>query len=103
MAAIDATAWMWSGVPTVTASIVLGFLVEHLAKVFVAPRLGKCLERAGGALVVDVAQGDDVGAQPGDGGDVAAAHAAGADSGDVQLARSARRIPPRPAHAAARS
>ena len=56
------------------------FLVEHLAEIFVAPRLGKGLKRAGCALVVDVAQGDDVGAQARDGGDVAAPHAAGADS-----------------------
>ena len=79
---------MWSGVPTVTASIVAGFLVEHLAEIFVSARLGKGLKRAGGALVVNVAEGDDVGAQARDGGDVAASHAAGADAGDVHsLAR----------------
>src|SRR5207249_2544083 len=43
----------------------------------------ECFERASGPLVVDVAQGNDVGAQPADGGDVAGPHAAGADPGDV--------------------
>ena len=42
---------------------VLGFLVEHLAEVLVSPRLREGLERAGRAVVVDVAQGDDVGAE----------------------------------------
>ena len=44
----------------------LGLLVEHHAEILVAARLGKGLKRAGGALVVDVAQGDDVGADPAD-------------------------------------
>ena len=67
---------------------VLCLLVEHEAEILVSPRFGKRLKRAGGAFVVDVAQGDDVGPQARDGGDIAAAHAAGADSGDVHsLAR----------------
>ena len=79
---------------------VFGFLVDHLAEIFVAPRLGKCAERPGGALVVDVAQGDDVGSEPGHGGDVASAHAAGADSADIDSL--ARRDEARPAQHVAR-
>ena len=62
---------------------VLRCLVEHLAEVLVPPRLGERLVGAGGALVVHVAQGDDVGAEPGEGGDVAAPHAPGADARQV--------------------
>ena len=39
---------------------VLRLLVEHLAEILVPPRLREGLERAGGALVVHVAEGDDV-------------------------------------------
>ncbi len=62
---------------------VIGLLVEHDAEVFVAPGLGEIVKRAGSPLFVDVAEGDDVGAVLGVGGDVAAAHAAGADAGQV--------------------
>ena len=67
---------------------VLRLFVEHPPKIFVAPRLGKGLKRTGRAFVVNVAQRDDIGPQTRDGGDVAAAHAAGADARDVHsLAR----------------
>ena len=78
----------------------LRFLVDHLPEIFVAPRLGECVKRAGGALVVDVAQGDDVGSEPGDGGDVASSHAAGTDSADIDSL--ARRDEARPAQHVAR-
>jgi hypothetical protein len=58
----------------------LRLLVQHLAKVFVPPRLGKCPKRTGGTLFIDVAQGHDVRAQSGHGGDVAPTHAPDADS-----------------------
>ena len=62
---------------------VLRLLVEHFAKVLVAPRPGKGLEGAGGTVVIDIAKGDDIGAETGEGGDVAAAHAAGPDARQV--------------------
>ena len=65
-----------------------------------ARALGNGLERAGGALVVDVAEGDDVRAVLGVGGDVAAPHAAGADPRDVHPL--ARRDVTRPAQHVAR-
>ncbi len=62
---------------------VVRLLVEHDAKILVAPRLGKGPIRAGGTLVVDVAQGDDVGAVAGVRGDVAATHSPRADARQV--------------------
>ena len=67
---------------------VLGLLVEHHAKILVAPRLGNAANEPAPRGVVDVAQGDDVGAVLGVRGDVAAAHAPGADPRHVDaLAR----------------
>ena len=60
-------------------------LVEHDAKVLVPRRLGIFLELSLGPLVIDVAQGDDVLAQPGDGVGIARALAAGADDRDIEL------------------
>src|SRR5262249_40493159 len=54
---------------------VLGFLVHHLAKVFVLSRLWELFEDAGGSFFIDVAESDDVGAQLGVGRNVSAAHA----------------------------
>src|SRR5262249_29993908 len=62
---------------------VLRLLVEHHAKVLVAPRSREGPIGASGPFVIHVAQGDDIGTKPGERGDVAAAHAAGADAGQV--------------------
>ena len=94
---------MWSGVPDRDGIDVVGFLIEHHAEVFVPARLGKGLERPGRALVVDVAERDDVGTQSAHGRNVAAAHSAGANAREVRSARSARCIPRRPARGAAQS
>ncbi len=61
----------------------VALLLQHLAEVGVALGVGEVLVGAGRALVVDVAQGDDV-LGAGDGPQVAAALAAGADDGDVE-------------------
>src|SRR5207249_2593147 len=49
-----------------------GLLVEHLAEIFVLSGLRERLVSPGGPLVVDVAQRDDVGAEPAHRGEVAA-------------------------------
>ena len=82
---------------------VLGLLVEQLAEVLVAPGLGKGLEEPAARVVVDVAEGDDVRAVLGVGGDVAAAHAAGADPRDVDPLARRDDIPGPPGRVAARS
>ena len=78
-----------------TAVEMLSLLVEHDAEVFVARRLGVGLEGRLGALVIDIAQADEVRAELGEGTDVAPTHAADPDAGEVDPF--ARRHLPRPA------
>ena len=63
---------------------VLAFLVEHLAEVAEARRVGEALEGRGGAAVVHVAQRHDV-LRRGGGAEIRSALAAGADGGEIQF------------------
>ena len=77
---------MWSGVPTETASMFFASLSSNSRKSGIAWPWGTPGRPA--RLVVDVAEGHDVRAVPGVGGDVASTHPAGADARDVHpLAR----------------
>src|SRR5262245_16005602 len=99
MAAMEATACTWSGVPTVTASMFFASFSSISRKSLYRRALGKAFERARRALLVHVAQGHDVAPQPADCGDVAAPHATGADATHVDpvargcLARPAQHVP----------
>jgi len=90
---------MWSGVPTETASTLPALLVEQLAKILVPARLGEVPERSGGAVLVHVAEGDDVRPQTGVGGDVSAAHPPGTNAREVdpfargQVSRPPQHVP----------
>ena len=83
MAATAATAWVWSGVLTTTASIWRVQLVEHLAEIDVPLGLRELLVRLVGPALVHVAQGHEVlaghvvGVRP--------ALPAGPDDGDAEL------------------
>src|SRR5438045_9351678 len=58
------------------------FLIQHLAEVFVPPRLGMSVISTRSSLVVHIAECNVIGAKFGEGGNVAAAHSARTDSGD---------------------
>ena len=60
------------------------FLIEHLAVVAILLRLGEGVEAVRRVLEVDVAEGVDV-LDPAHAADVAFAHTADADAGDVEL------------------
>src|SRR5262245_44800511 len=62
---------------------VASLFVEQLAKILVAPSLGKGPVATGRALIVHIAEGDDVATEPGERRDIAAPHASGADAGQV--------------------
>ncbi len=67
MAAAVTTAWVLSGVATITASICRPFSSSILRKSWNLGTPGSFLNDCGGPLRVDVAQGHDVFADPGNG------------------------------------
>jgi len=85
MARSEAGAWMWSGVATTTASIsfCISSSILRIAEIAVVLRPGVSLAGIRRAVVVDVAEADDV--LVGQVFEAEGGLAAGADEGDVEL------------------
>src|SRR5262245_25348268 len=71
---------------------VASVFVEQLAKILVAPGIGKGAVGAGRSRIVHIAEGDDVATELGERRNIAAAHASGAYASQVDALRLQRPV-----------